>query len=142
MGFYNAGFLSNRQDGGTWSSTTLGPNVPDDRDPYFEYMTMEAPFVPVDGEAYWGTPNPSKNRSLVEGHPAALRFFQHHYNTFSHHNSFWPLDPENTTGPGADMHNKVWAAMVCLIGWECNKYGLRGAMVASTNWYVLSVRSA
>jgi hypothetical protein len=106
MGFYNAGFLSNREDGGTWSSHTLVGDVPDDRDPYFQYMTQESPFVPIDGEAYWGTPNPMKNRSLVEGHAAALRFFQHHYNTFSHHNSFWPLDPENTTGPGSSTKNK------------------------------------
>ena len=60
-------------------------------------MTAESPYVPVDGEAYYGTPNPCRNRSLVDGHAAALRFMQHHYTTFSHHNSFWPLDGENTS---------------------------------------------
>ena len=48
LGLYNAGFLSNPQDGGTWSDVAAFPV--DDRDPYFRYMTAESPFVPVDGE--------------------------------------------------------------------------------------------
>lgn len=38
---------------------------------------------------------------------SALPYRQHHFTTFSHHNSFWPLDPEPTPQP----HNKslnVW----------------------------------
>jgi hypothetical protein len=30
----------------------------------------------------------------VEGHSAALRMTRHSYRTFSHHNSFWPIDTE------------------------------------------------
>jgi hypothetical protein len=35
-----------------------------------------------------------------------VRFAHHHYTTFSHHNSFWPLDPENTTTATSSMYNK------------------------------------
>jgi hypothetical protein len=105
LGYYNAGFLSNPHDGGTWSGLPED-QVPDARDPYFAYMTQESAYVPIDGEAYWGTPNPAKNRSLVTGHAAALRFFQHHYTTFSHHNSFWPLDQENTSSAPGGSQNK------------------------------------
>ena len=75
LGYYNAGFLSNLHDGGTWSGLPAD-QPPDDRDPYFSYMTAEAPYLPIDGEAYYGTPWPAKNRSLVDGHAAALRFAQ------------------------------------------------------------------
>ena len=52
-----------------------------------------------DGEMYYGTPWPAKQRLLVDGHGAAFRMFQHHYTTFSHHNSFWPLDTEVNPDP-------------------------------------------
>ena len=45
LGYYNAGFLSTSSDGGTWSSVKQFPV--DDRDPYFEYMTAESPYVEI-----------------------------------------------------------------------------------------------
>ena len=83
------GFMSTKGDGGTFSPS-------DARSPWFAYFSREAPFVAVDGECYYGTPWPAKKRLLVEGHHAALRMVEHSYNTFSHHNSFYPLDTEDT----------------------------------------------
>lgn len=66
---------------------------------WFAFFEREGPFVAVDGEMYYGTPWPAKNRLLVDGHVAAERMVQHSYNTFSHHNSYWPLDSEATPNP-------------------------------------------
>ena len=62
-------------------------------------MTLEAPFLAVDGECYYGTPWPSKGRLLVDGTNASRRMTEHRYTTFSHHNSFWPLDDEASPTP-------------------------------------------
>ena len=93
LGLYNAGFLSTTSDGGTFS-----PPV-DNRNRWFRYMTLEAPFLAVDGECYYGTPWPSKGRLLVDGTNASRRMTEHRYTTFSHHNSFWPLDDEASPTP-------------------------------------------
>lgn len=71
LGLYNAGFLSTVTDGGTFS-----PPI-DDRNPWFRYMTLESPFLAVDGECYYGTPWPSKGRLLVDGMNASARMTQH-----------------------------------------------------------------
>ena len=43
----------------------------------------------------------------MDGHAAAARFAEHSYNTFSHHNSYWPLDTEATPVPWNKSIN-VW----------------------------------
>lgn len=100
LGKYNAGFMSTAGDGGTFKPD-------DERSVWFAYFTRESPFIAVDGKCYFGTPWPAKQRLLVEGHAAAARMTEHSYGTFSHQNSFWPLDDEATPTP----HNKsinVW----------------------------------
>ena len=100
LGKYNAGFMSTAGDGGTFKPD-------DERSVWFAYFTREAPFIAVDGECYYGTPWPAKQRLLVEGHAAAARMTEHSFNTFSHHNSFWPLDDEATPTPQNKSIN-VW----------------------------------
>jgi hypothetical protein len=89
LGQYNAAFMSISSEiaDGTMAN------------PWFAYFEREGPFVAVDGEMYYGTPWPQKKRLLVEGHAAAKRMVQHSYNTFSHHNSYYPLDTEATPDP-------------------------------------------
>jgi hypothetical protein len=92
LGQYNAAFLSSAGDAGVFKPADM-------RSPWFAYFSREAPFVAVDGEMYFGTPWPAKQRLLVEGHQAASRMTEHHYRTFSHHNSYWPIDTEATPQP-------------------------------------------
>lgn len=89
LGHYNAAFMSISSE---VASGTMA-------NPWFAFVERESPFVAVDGEMYYGTPWPQKGRLLVEGHAAAERMLQHSYNTFSHHNSYYPLDSEETPDP-------------------------------------------
>ena len=100
IGFYNAAFQSTTDDGGEKAYGT--PGCPDEM-----YVSRETPFVAMDGECYYGTPWPSKGRLLVDGHAAALRHRRHHFTTFSMHNSFWPLDTEQSPTPKNKSIN-VW----------------------------------
>jgi hypothetical protein len=93
LGHYNAAFMSTTGDAGVFKPAA------DMRSPWFAYFSREAPYVAVDGEMYYGTPWPAKQRLLVEGHEAAVRMMQHSYRTFSHHNSYWPIDTEATPHP-------------------------------------------
>jgi hypothetical protein len=69
LGHYNAGFMSTTGDGGTFKPADM-------RSIWFAYFTREAPYVAVDGECYYGTPWPAKERLLVEGHHAASRMVE------------------------------------------------------------------
>lgn len=63
------GFLNDDSDGGTFDHiypSEEGRLV----DFGFGYMTMESPYVPVDGEMYW---NAGIKSSAVDGHDAAHR---------------------------------------------------------------------
>ena len=109
LGHYDASFMSTKGDGGTFDPSDM-------RDRWFAFFAREAPFVAVDGEMYYGTPWPAKQRLLVEGHEAALRMVQHSYNTFSHHNSYYPLDDENTPTPRNKSLN-IWMQTRLNVSW-------------------------
>ena len=46
----------------------------------------------------------------MDGHQAAERMVAHSFNTFSHHNSFWPYDTEATGGDGnpRNKSGNIW----------------------------------
>ncbi len=50
IGFHNDGLLAGKSCGGTWTEKPFFSN-PDN--PEFDYMTVESPFAPVDGELFW-----------------------------------------------------------------------------------------
>ena len=125
LGYYNAGFLSNLHDGGTWSGLPATPTARRPR-PLLLVHDSEAPYCPSTARRTTVRRGPRRNEP-VDGHaaarsgqartrhPAAIRRncltarhpLDYHFTTFSHHNSFWPLDPEPTPQP----HNKslnVW----------------------------------
>jgi hypothetical protein len=75
IGFHNDGFLAGRTCGGTWTEPPLfsAPGNPE-----FDYMTVESPYVAVDGELFW-----SDIDGRVDGFEAAVRMRLHHYTSFS-----------------------------------------------------------
>jgi hypothetical protein len=74
IGYHNDGFLANKSDGGTWLEDK--PYHANPGNEYFDYMTRESPYVPVDGEMFY-------NENDVVGLDAAVRMRLHHYTTFS-----------------------------------------------------------
>ncbi|MCP4640522.1 MAG: DUF4832 domain-containing protein [bacterium] len=80
IGFHNDGFLAHNNCGGTW---TEPPHFSNPGNPEFDYMTVESPYLPVDGELFW-----SDQGGVVEGLRAAVRMRLHHYSTFSIAHSF------------------------------------------------------
>jgi hypothetical protein len=72
IGFHNDGFLADDDDGGTWPAGSTPEN------PDFEYWTNESPYVPVDGELFWGDQG-----GIIDGFAAAVRMRLHHFSSFS-----------------------------------------------------------
>jgi len=86
IGFFNDGTLANFWDGGTfWDNPYARPENPE-----FDRVVRESPFVPVDGELFWTGQYCLKEDA--DGIRAAMRFFQHHYTTFSLVHGFSELD--------------------------------------------------
>jgi hypothetical protein len=80
MGFHDDGFLAGETVTGSVHPAAdgiwlkwFGPGVPE-----FDYMTLESPYVPVDGELYWGDAG-----GKVDGLRAAIAMRHHHYTSFS-----------------------------------------------------------
>ena len=99
---------SPKTDGGTWSEQWHS----DPKNPWFSYMGTESAFLQIDGELFgqygWNT----KGDVGVTGHNASLRFRNHHYSTFSHVNSWAPIDggPQCSGEPGCafNLSMNVW----------------------------------
>jgi hypothetical protein len=75
IGFHNDGFLARHDDGWTWPEP---PHFANPGNPQFDYMTRECPFVPVDGEMFWGD-----SFGTAEGWAGAQRLRLHHYSSLS-----------------------------------------------------------
>ena len=75
IGFHNDGFLANNTCGGTWTEAPLFSNP---GNPEFDYMTVESPYVAIDGELFW-----ADQGGPVDGLRAAIRMRLHHYASFS-----------------------------------------------------------
>lgn len=80
IGFNNDGFLAGKTCGGTWPEA---PHFSNPGNPEFDYMTLESPYVPIDGELFW-----SDQGGEVDGLRAAIRMSLHHYSSFSIAHSF------------------------------------------------------
>ena len=50
LGFANDGFMANISDGGSWSEPPFYANP---GNPEFDRLTLESPYMAVDGELYW-----------------------------------------------------------------------------------------
>lgn len=75
IGFHNDGFLAGKTCGGTWTEAPIFSGA---GNPEFDFMTVESPYVPVDGELFW-----SDIDGRVDGFQAAVRMRLHHYSSFS-----------------------------------------------------------
>ena len=80
IGFHNDGFLAGPTDGGTWPEA---PHYGSPGNPEFDMMTLESPYVPVDGELFW-----ADQAGKVDGLAAAIQMRLHHYTSFSLAHSF------------------------------------------------------
>ncbi len=99
VGFFNDGTLADPTDGGTFADHPLAgaPGNPD-----FDFITQDAPYMPVDGELFW---NHTCDAKYASGEKAIARFYDHHYTSFSYVHGFSLLDgkpaatdPENARG--------------------------------------------
>ena len=75
LGFANDGTLANISDGGSWPESPFYANP---ANPAFDRVTMESPYMAVDGELYW-----SDQGGQIDGLRAAKRFRLHHYGSLS-----------------------------------------------------------
>jgi len=75
IGFHDDGFLAEGTDGGTWPEP---PHYAHPKNPEFDYMTRESPYLPIDGELFW-----ADQGGKVDGLDAAKRMCLHHYTSFS-----------------------------------------------------------
>ncbi len=75
VGHHNDGFLAGTTDGGTWPEP---PHHANPGNPEYDIMTAESPYVPIDGELFWGDQG-----GKIEGLRAAESLRRHHYTTFS-----------------------------------------------------------
>jgi hypothetical protein len=100
IGFFNDGTLANASDGGTFPDPPLYA-APGNRE--FDYLTREAPFLPVDGELFWSSQvplpdplNPAPHHGLDLTFSSAARaierFRLQHYSTFSYVHGFSGLE--------------------------------------------------
>ena len=80
IGYHNDGFLATRDDGGTWPEP---PFYGSPGNPEFDAMTVESPYVPVDGELFW-----SDQEGHIDGLTAAARMCLQHYSSFSLEHSY------------------------------------------------------
>ena len=111
LGYYNSGFMAGdnpRTDGGTWSEQYHS----DPRNPWFSYMGVESAYLQMDGEMFGQYGDDTKGNRGVDGHNASKRFRDHHYTTFSHVNSWAPIDggPQCSGRPGCPLNlsMNVW----------------------------------
>eukprot|EP00759_Apiculatamorpha_spiralis_P039090 PhF_6_TR37933/c0_g1_i2/m.56709 len=87
IGYDDDGFLQCNNDGGTWQM--LFPTEDGSLVDYgFTYMTMESPYVSVDGEMFWMS---GIDYNVVDGHSAAHRLRMQHYTTLSHAHGYFPI---------------------------------------------------
>ncbi len=75
LGFANDGTLANISDGGSWPEP---PFYAKPGNPAFDRVTIESPFMAVDGELYWGDQG-----GQIDGMRAAKRLRLHHYTSLS-----------------------------------------------------------
>ena len=75
LGFANDGTLANLSDGGTWPEP---PFYAKPGNSAFDRVTMESPYMAVDGELYW-----SDQGGKIDGLRAAKRLRLHHYTSLS-----------------------------------------------------------
>jgi len=80
LGFANDGFMANISDGGSWSELPFYANP---GNPEFDRVTMESPYMAVDGELYW-----SDQGGKIDGMKAALRLRLHHFTSLSFTHSY------------------------------------------------------
>lgn len=80
LGFANDGFMAYQSDGGTWPEP---PYYANPGNPEFNRVTMESPYMAVDGELYW-----FDEGGKIDGLQAALRLSFHHFTSFSFTHSY------------------------------------------------------
>ncbi|MCK5457773.1 MAG: DUF4874 domain-containing protein, partial [Melioribacteraceae bacterium] len=80
LGFANDGFMANISDGGSWSEPPFYANP---GNPEFDRLTLESPYMAVDGELYW-----SDQGGSIDGLKAALRLRLHHFTSLSFTHSY------------------------------------------------------
>ncbi len=85
IGFFNDATLANIGDAGTWTEAPYGQPG----SAQFDYVTTEAPFMPVDGELFWTGSIAQRNS---DGGLCSERLRLHHYTTFSYVHSYSQLD--------------------------------------------------
>jgi len=80
LGFANDGFMANISDGGSWSEPPFYANP---GNPEFDRVTMESPYMAIDGELYW-----SDQGGEIDGLKAASRLRLHHFTSLSFTHSY------------------------------------------------------
>ncbi len=101
IGFFNDGTLADPGDGGTFNDHPLkgAPGNPD-----FDFITHDAPYMPVEGELFWNGTTDSRYASAAR---AIERFRLHHYSTFSYRHGQSGLDGHPSREDKTDMRGSI-----------------------------------